>query len=400
MKWIETASKGVRYREHPTRKHGVRKDRYFAIRYQKDGKRKEEGLGWSSEGWNVEKAVIELSKLKEAAQKGEGPTRLSEKREYAKKQRENEQAAKKKAEKEMITFGEYFNKTYLPTSSIGKKATSVQKDKEHFKNWIEPVIGNTPLKDIGPSAIEKIKKNLFDAGRAPRTIQYVFATIRQTWNMAKRDGLVMLDSPTKRVKIPKFDNRRIRFLSHEEATLVLKALKEKDSLIHDISLLSLHCGLRMGEIASLKWGHVDSDRGIIYIMDPKGVVGRCAYMTESVKNLFNGLHRKKHDDYVFTGIKGHPLHEAPKEYSRVIKELGLNDGVTDPRQKVYFHTLRHTFASWLVEAGTDLYTVKELLGHSVIAMTERYAHLGNSTLQNAVKVLPSFDVFPVEEIPS
>jgi len=51
-----------------------------------------------------------------------------------------------------------------------------------------------------------------------------------------------------------------------------------------------------------------------------------------------------------------------------------------------FHTLRHTYASWLVESGVDLYTVKKLMGHSTIAMTERYSHLGNNTLQNAVKV--------------
>ena len=51
-----------------------------------------------------------------------------------------------------------------------------------------------------------------------------------------------------------------------------------------------------------------------------------------------------------------------------------------------FHTLRHTYASWLAESGVDLYTVKNLLGHSTITMTERYSHLGNNTLQNAVKV--------------
>ncbi len=53
---------------------------------------------------------------------------------------------------------------------------------------------------------------------------------------------------------------------------------------------------------------------------------------------------------------------------------------------MYFHTLRHTFASWLVKMG-DLYTVKELIGHSTLAMTERYAHLGQDNLRSAVKKL-------------
>ena len=61
------------------------------------------------------------------------------------------------------------------------------------------------------------------------------------------------------------------------------------------------------------------------------------------------------------------------------RRVGL-EGVT-------FHTLRHTYASWLVEAGVDLYTVKELMGHSTLSMTERYAHVGNGMLQNAVKKL-------------
>ena len=70
-----------------------------------------------------------------------------------------------------------------------------------------------------------------------------------------------------------------------------------------------------------------------------------------------------------------------------MEDLGLNKGITDRRQRVYFHTCRHTFASWHVTAGTDLYTVKELLGHSVIAMTERYSHLAPGTLQNATRTL-------------
>ncbi|MCT4628009.1 hypothetical protein [Halodesulfovibrio sp.] len=50
FKWNSTSIRGIRYREHPTRKHGVKKDRYFAICYQKDGKRREAALGWASEG--------------------------------------------------------------------------------------------------------------------------------------------------------------------------------------------------------------------------------------------------------------------------------------------------------------------------------------------------------------
>ena len=392
QKWVSTKFKGVRYYEHPTRKHGVKFDRYLAIRYQKDGKRIEEGIGWTSERdpedgqfWTEAKAALVLERLKGAAKHGktEAPTRIAEKRKIEKTRKEAEKVAQEQAEKENVTFGYYFEKVYFPTSKIGKKDESSRKETEHFKNWIDPVIGNTPLKDIKSFAVEKIKKNMLAAGKAPRSLQYVFATIRQAWNMARRDGLVMNESPTKQVKVPKVDNKRVRFLSHAEAETLLNTLQAKDKLTHDLALLSLQTGLRMGEMANLKWSNIDIDRGIITVMEAKGGEGRAAFMTKKVKVMFQAMKRRGVEDYVFTKKDGERLNDMPRIFFEVVQDLGFNNGVTDPRQKVVAHTLRHTFASWHVEAGTDLYTVKSLMGHSVIAMTERYAHLSNGTLHNA-----------------
>ena len=65
----------------------------------------------------------------------------------------------------------------------------------------------------------------------------------------------------------------------------------------------------------------------------------------------------------------------------------FNEGVEDARQRVSFHTLRHTFASWLVQRGVDLYKVKELMGHEDIKMTMRYAHLAPEGLRKAAAVI-------------
>lgn len=387
MQKIKTTFRGVRYREHETRKHGVQKDKYFFIRYKLNGRDREEGLGWQSEGWTAAKAYDHLRELKENSRIGRGPQSLAEKREIERQRKEAEKAAQEQAERENVTFSYYFEKVYFPTSKIGKKDETTRKETEHFNKWIEPVIGNMPFKEIKPFAIEKIKKNILAAKKAPRTLQYVFATIRQTWNMAKRDGLVACDSPTKQVKVPKIDNKRIRFLSHAEAKALLKTLQEKDRTTHDLALLSLHTGLRMGEMVSLKWSHIDLDRGIIRVMDPKGGEGRAAFMTEKLKAMFKAIKRGEPKDYVFTRKDGGALEEMPRLFFEVVADLGFNKGIADPRQKVVAHTLRHTFASWLVEAGVDLYTVKELMGHSVMAMTERYAHLSKGTLQNATKKL-------------
>ena len=66
VEWKKTKYKGVRYYNHPSRKHGIKMDRYFTIRYQRNGKRKEEGVGWTSEGHTAEEAFIKLSELKRA----------------------------------------------------------------------------------------------------------------------------------------------------------------------------------------------------------------------------------------------------------------------------------------------------------------------------------------------
>lgn len=387
LKWHKTSYKGVRYREHETRRHGMQLDRYFSIRYQHNGKQREEGLGWQSEGWTAKKAALERAALQKAKTLGEGPASLEEKRTLEKERREKEAREKARREKESLTFGEYFTDTYYPRTKTGTKKASYRKKNEHFKNWLAPVLEHTPLKDISPFHFEKVKKALLDAGKAPRSIQYVFATARNAWNMAKNDGLVMGDWPGKKVKLVKMDNRRLRFLTHEEAQNILDDLQIRNKTVYNMALLSMQTGLRFGEIANLTWGNIDIDRGLIYVMDPKGGTNRAAYMTGDVKKMFNTLERKKNEDNVFLNAKGGKFTDTPQTFSDTVKALKLNEGVTDRRQKVVFHSLRHSYASWLVEAGTDLYTVKELLGHEEIKMTARYSHLGANTLQNAVKNL-------------
>jgi site-specific recombinase XerD len=79
--------------------------------------------------------------------------------------------------------------------------------------------------------------------------------------------------------------------------------------------------------------------------------------------------------------------EVSNTFAKIVEELGFNKKVSDDRQKVVFHTLRHTYASRLVMSGVDLYTVQKLMGHSTISMTERYSHLAPDHLKKAVKML-------------
>lgn len=371
---------GVRYREHPTRKHGVQRDRYYFIRYQKDKERVEEGLGWASQGMTAEKAFQKLCELKQNAITGEGPTRLSEKRKIAR-------ANEKQKELEGLPFDRFFKKTYLPQSQANKKVKSYKSEEEFYRLWISPVIGNKTMKKVSPLDIERIKKNMADAGRSPRTIQYCLAVIRQVFNLARKLDMYMGDNPTSRVSKPKFDNRRLRFLSHQEAEILLNALKGKNIQLHDMALLSLHCGLRAGEIFNLTWGDVDFNRDTLTLRDTKSGRTRVAYITAQVKAMLQGRPQGNPNDFVFTNRKGLKVTHLSTLFSLAVKPMGFNKGISDPRQKLSFHGLRHTYASWLVESGVSIYVVREMLGHASTAMSERYSHVGQNSMRDAVKSL-------------
>lgn len=109
-------------------------------------------------------------------------------------------------------------------------------------------------------------------------------------------------------------------------------------------------------------------------------------MTQDLNDILANRKKGNNDELLFINSKGNQFKETPKTFKEIVDQTGLNNNINDRRQKVVFHTLRHTYASWMVQNGIDLYTVKELMGHSTLAMTERYAHLAKENLKNAVKM--------------
>jgi site-specific recombinase XerD len=124
------------------------------------------------------------------------------------------------------------------------------------------------------------------------------------------------------------------------------------------------------------------------LKDTKNKASRTAFMTQAVKIMLSGIkpNQPGRDDLVFPGRGGVRMVQISKTFKRTVDDL-FNQGVDDSRQRVTFHTLRHTFASWLVMEGVDLYRVKELLGHKDLTMTQRYSHLVPDTLRGAVNIL-------------
>ncbi|MDD5525391.1 MAG: tyrosine-type recombinase/integrase [Smithella sp.] len=403
QKWLSTKDKetgkpaypGVRYYKHPTRKNGVVFDRYFAIRYQKDGKRIEEGIGWATEkdpeddeNWTEKKAALVLERLKSAAKHGkkEAPTRLAEQRKREQDRRKQVEQERLQAEKEAITLTAFFQDIYLTQAMADKKKTSVVRETGLFNNYILPVMGTLPMRDIAPFHLEKIKRDMAAKRQSPRSIEYCLAVIRQIFNTAKRLGMFIGDNPANNVKFPKPDNGRMRFLTHEEAEGLLAALKVKSIDVHDMALLSFNCGLRWGEITNLQWGDINFEKGTLAIKDAKAG-SRYAFLTEQAASMLKGREKGKPTEYVFQNSSRGKVGKISHTFYRTVDELGLNEGITDPRQKVCFHSCRHSYASWLVEQGQDLYTVQRLLGHKTNVMTQRYSHISENKFKEAARAL-------------
>ena len=388
-KWHSTGTKGLRYREHPTRKHGVgKKDRYYAIRYQKDGKRVEEGLGWASdEGFDLDKSLEELSALRRAARTGEGPTRLKEKRDLAAEQRKADQKAKREAAAKEVSFKAFAEDQYFPIADAGWKPETARKHKEHCSNWLYPHLGDIPLRDITLAQVNKVKAALMIKKRAPRTMQAVFRTLAMIWTAARDAEIVTAKCPTQKTsfKLPKIDNESMAHLTIEECNILLEKVRARSEQAADMAFVALESGLRFGEIAVLTWASVDLENKSLRVMNTKGKKDRIVPMTPDLYEWLNSRKQGHANEFLFPNKYGKKHSQVPTPFKKGLEDSELNEDVEDRKMKVSFHTLRHTYASRMVQNGVDLYKLQRILGHSTPALTARYAKFADGDLKTAVE---------------
>jgi integrase len=109
-------------------------------------------------------------------------------------------------------------------------------------------------------------------------------------------------------------------------------------------------------------------------------------VTEQAAAMLKSREAGNPSEFVFQG-RNVKLDRISVTFKKTVDELKLNKGIDDPRLRICFHSCRHTYASWLIEEGQDLYTVQKLLGHKTNVMTQKYAHLAESKLKDAAKAL-------------
>jgi integrase len=145
--------------------------------------------------------------------------------------------------------------------------------------------------------------------------------------------------------------------------------------------------MRLGEILNLEWSGIDLDKRLILVVNSEGFLTktgkmRVVPMSDKVLELLReirGEDQKPGTAFELNGRRVNKSYVEPK-FREYRKDAGLQEGVT-------FHSLRHTFATWLVKKGVSIYEVQKLLGHCDVKMTQIYSHLAASNQHGAVNKL-------------
>lgn len=253
------------------------------------------------------------------------------------------------------------------------------KYKENIIKHLINQFGIYKLRIFSTKLIEQFQTERLNLGNAPATVNRYLATIKHMftkaveWEMVEEDTLKKI----RKVKQLKENNRRLRYLSKEEAQALIDAC---NSHLKPIVITALNTGMRKSEILLLKWDNVDLRNGFILLDHTKNGERREVPINATLMETLRNLPRRIDGSYVFFDPKTHnPYKEVKTGFKSACKRAGIRD--------FRFHDLRHTFASQLVMAGADLATLKELLGHKDLTMTLRYAHLAPDHKKSAVNLL-------------
>jgi integrase len=270
-----------------------------------------------------------------------------------------------------------------------------------------------PLQDFNPFMLEGIRQKWKKGGMQPRSINRDIQRLQSVLSRALEWGVVN-KHPLEGLRPLKADKTgRVRFLTTEEEASLRAALttreerlrqarirhntwrlargrkpfpeRQGDLLDHlkPLVLVALNTGLRRGELLGLTWAAVNLSAKLLTVTATTAKSGhtrRVPLNAEALKVLTAWYERQGKPDsdaLVFPGPDGERMKRIDTSWETLVKIAGLKN--------FRLHDCRHHFASRLVQAGVDLYTVKELLGHSEIAMTEKYSHLAPGNLQSAVE---------------
>lgn len=198
-----------------------------------------------------------------------------------------------------------------------------------------------------------------------------------------------LHNPARGLDIPD-STPRLRWLTHDQARALLKASRLVTPLPHLPAFirLALSTGCRKSELMFLEWSRVNRSESLLLLEPEHTKAGKRRYVPLNATALaaldaLSAYNTSYFPDspWVFTGSRGWRVRSLQKPWQAALDLAGISD--------FRIHDLRHTCASWLVMDGVPLTVVRDLLGHSSVTVTERYAHLAPDKVRQALEAMPS-----------
>lgn len=280
-------------------------------------------------------------------------------------------------------LSEFVAETYLPWAKANKRTW--RNDEIIANQWAERFKGKT-LREVSPLAIEKVKRERAESITRRGTIRS-HASVNLELSVLSSIFTLALEleaaatNPCRKVRKLRVDNKRDRYLSADEETALMAQLTGRRKHLRPIVELALGTGMRRGELLSLRWQHVDFQRGVIHVKQTKTNKDRQIPMSHQVRELLLTHRKDRSAELVFTSRrkarKGLGMVDVKKGFAAALADAGVVG--------FHFHDLRHTFATRLGDRGASAKTIAELLGHATTAMTDRYTHATDTAKRAAVE---------------
>lgn len=241
----------------------------------------------------------------------------------------------------------------------------------HLRRFLE--YSDIKTKDLTKEHVEQYMFHLLqDKNNSHAFVNQTLSSLKIFYKEILNKGKILYDIPR-----PKKERKLPNILSEIEIKSILSGIK---NLKHKAILYMVYSsGLRVSEVASLKVNDIDSKRMLVHIVQGKGRKDRYTMLSNATLNILREYAKAyKPSDWLFPGgNKGE--HITERTIQRVFKDACLNVKIN---KNVSLHALRHSFATHLLESGTDLRYIQELLGHKSSKTTEIYTHVSKTNLSN------------------
>ncbi len=251
---------------------------------------------------------------------------------------------------------------------------------------------NTPLKNIYVRQIEEFIIQLMKS--MPRGYRVHFRNLKACFSKLVAWGHIN-NSPFTKIKLPKMQKQENVYVTRDELNTIIS--KTTHPVMKEMFLFAFLTALRLSEITNLKWNEVKLAEGIITIGSAEFItktrkIRQIPLVDELIIMLRNKSKIMNIDGYIFCKADGKKYTDdfVSKSFKRALRKTNLD-------QHTHFHSLRHSGISFMLNNGVPVNVVKEIAGHSSIAVTNIYTHTNLDELKNAVKLLNNKNNFKKAE---